>query len=216
MTRKEKIASGVIALNHLIGWVGLNFTEYPSIFVLLTPVNILVTVAVIASFVQPFNKKFGWFMLLSSVFGWLVEFVGVHSGRLFGSYEYVNLAGPALFEIPLIIGVNWFLLSYAIANLLDIIKINNIYLFTFLGAAAMVLLDVFIEPFAVEFKLWEWATLTGMPALQNYIAWFFVSIFIFVLYKKMKFKQTNRVAALSLGVMLLFFILNFIVICLFS
>ena len=41
-----------------------------------------------------------------------VELVGTKTGMLFGDYSYGKVLGPALQGVPLIIGINWFIMMY--------------------------------------------------------------------------------------------------------
>ncbi|MFN2335752.1 MAG: carotenoid biosynthesis protein, partial [Bacteroidales bacterium] len=47
-----------------------------------------------------------------AVTSFLIEAVGVNTGRIFGTYTYGKALGPALWNTPVIIGLNWFLLIY--------------------------------------------------------------------------------------------------------
>jgi putative membrane protein len=209
LNNKDKIGIAILAMFHLIGWIGLSFTPYSSFFALLTPLNLLLTLGVILYFHQSFTKNFFIFLIVSFLIGFFVEVAGVHTGRIFGEYAYSNVLGPRLFEVPLMIGVNWFLLLYTIGAFLSSLsfsKTTNVIL----GAALMTATDFFIEPFAINYKLWEW-TDTGKVPLQNYAAWFAISYFLFRLYFYLDFTKENKVAAFAFFIMLIFFILNNIV-----
>ena len=81
--------------------------------------------------------------------------MGVHTGFPFGSYSYGPVLGFQLFEVPLMIGVNWLLLVYMTGNLFRE-SIANDWLAAALSASVMVLLDIAIEPVAVALDFWTW------------------------------------------------------------
>jgi putative membrane protein len=39
--------------------------------------------------------------------------LGVHTGILFGNYKYGNALGLKLNDVPILIGINWFIVVYA-------------------------------------------------------------------------------------------------------
>jgi uncharacterized membrane protein len=210
LSNKEKLAVAYVAINHLIGFIGLNFTPYTELFAQLTPINLLVTSAVILLFHKQFNFHFILFFLVSFTVGFMVEVMGVHTGQIFGEYEYSSVLGPALFNVPLMIGVNWFLLLYCIGALLHNFSFSNRSK-AIMGAALMVVIDFVIEPFAIEFNLWQWTGGKGGVPLQNYIAWFAISFALFTAYYRFQFDRHNKVAALIYPIMFFFFFLNIVV-----
>lgn len=211
LNKKDKIGIAIIAMFHLIGWVGLNFTPYSSYFAMLTPLNLLLIFGVVLFFHQKFDKNFFIFFAVSFLIGFFVEVAGVHTGRIFGEYEYSNVLGPRVFEVPLMIGINWFLLLYCIGAFLSSFSFSKITT-AFLGAALMTISDFFIEPFAIKHNLWKWTgNESGSVPLQNYAAWFAISYFLFRIYFYLDFTKENKVAAFAYFVMLIFFILNNIV-----
>jgi bisanhydrobacterioruberin hydratase len=207
---KENWAIAYIAMNHIIGLIGLNFTPYSELFALLTPVNLAVTILVILLFHTQFNAAFFAFFTVAFVFGMLVEALGVHTGSIFGEYHYTHILGPAVLDVPLIIGFNWFLLLYSIGAFLHRLSFSN-NTKTFAGATLMVFADFLIEPFAIRFNLWQWTgSEAGEVPLQNYIAWWVISYLLFLIYYKLDFEKQNKVAAMAFPVMFFFFLLNIV------
>jgi putative membrane protein len=72
-----------------------------------------------------------------------------------------------------------------------------------LAAALLVVLDVFIEPVAIRFDYWYWASAT-VP-LQNYVAWFVFSFGCFWLFFNQKKSTKSFVAVTLLLAQFLFF-----------
>ena len=117
------------------------------------------------------------FSVLIIVITWLIEYIGVKTGKIFGHYEY----GPALLPqyngVPLPIGFAWlstFLSSLAIVK--NKLKIINLTIIIFVVAVFMSTFDVFLEPAASKLYYWNWDKI--FPPLQNYIAWFVISILV--------------------------------------
>jgi putative membrane protein len=62
---------------------------------------------------------------LIAVAGFFIEAIGVNTGLIFGNYVYKTTLGWKFLETPLIIGVNWILLTcsvvYSIENKIKVI-----------------------------------------------------------------------------------------------
>ncbi len=109
--------------------------------------------------------------------------------------------------MPLIIGVNWFILSYGIISLLNTqIKNYHYLLKSAIAALMMTSIDVLIEPFAIRYGLWVWES-TSVP-LANYLAWFVISFCLFLLGFKLLNKEKNFVAIYTVFIFVIFFALN--------
>jgi putative membrane protein len=67
----------------------------------------------------------------------------------------------------------------------------------------MTLLDVLIEPVAIESDFWHWTN--GSIPLYNYISWFFVALPIIYAYFKLNLAETNKVFNALFILMILFF-----------
>ena len=106
--------------------------------------------------------------------GYLLEIVGVETKLLFGDYDYNgSVLGTQLFNVPLIIGVNWFILTLgtrACANWLT----KSTFLQIVTAAILMVGLDILIEPIAIKYEFWNWAQHDAPQ--QNYLMWLIASI----------------------------------------
>lgn len=112
---------------------------------------------------------------LAFILGYIVEVTGVATGVLFGEYSYGAPLGWKLFDVPLMIGVNWFLLSFASLGIAGRLFENKM-LKVIVSATLMVLLDILIEPVAINLDFWTWAEVE-VP-LQNYLMWFFAALVI--------------------------------------
>ena len=139
-------------------------------------------------------------LLVIFVGGFVVEYIGVHTGLLFGNYRYGGSLGPKFEQIPLIIGINWYCIVLASAALVHSLKWHLIIKSIFVGALSTGL-DFIIEPVAVKLDFWQWDG--GIIPLWNYICWFgFASIFAFIYFK---FSSTKNKPAQSLFLIWLVF-----------
>ena len=145
------------------------------------------------------------FVIIFSI-GFWVEVIGVKTGALFGVYEYGETLGFKLFEVPLLIGVNWFLLAVSSFEIVSYI-VKNKYVIIALSASLMVLLDFLIEPVAIQLDFWSWQN--GIIPVQNYLMWWIVSVVMqFIIYSKKMVFNTSICVAIFLSQILFFTILN--------
>lgn len=198
---------GIVIL-HVVGIIGLSTEATRPIFQWLTPFHLIGSTILLLLYHNDWDAPFLYFCGCAFTIGMLSEIIGVKTGIIFGQYSYGKVLGPKLMEVPLIIGLNWFLLAY-ITGELFVRKISNNWLAAFLSAFVMVLLDFLIEPVAIALDFWTWGT-ADIP-LSNYIGWFFVAFLIQIIYRKLDFQKDNPMAAfLMLNLLLFFTVLSFI------
>jgi uncharacterized membrane protein len=203
----------IIALNliiiYIVGVCGIAFmpSECQALFLKLTPLNLVITTAAVLWLHPTWNMK--WWMSSLFIFfaGFFIEVIGVKTGRIFGVYWYGSTLGCKYLEVPVIIGVNWFLLVYLIHVSLQ--KIKSVVLFAAVAAGVMTLLDYLIEPVAIRLDFWHWQN-EYIP-LQNFVAWYVISFFLFFFYRTVNKFTHNPIAILVLIIQFLFFaLLNFL------
>jgi putative membrane protein len=128
---------------------------------------------------------------------WLVEHVGATTGFPFGSYTYTEVLQPQIFGIvPLAIPFAWLLIVTAAVGVSEIVQQRDgrsghdgrrISVGQVLMAASFaLLLDVTIEPFAVNInRYWVWSAdaelngYYGIPA-SNFVAWWVTSFLLVI------------------------------------
>ncbi|MEZ4775990.1 MAG: carotenoid biosynthesis protein [Bacteroidia bacterium] len=169
--RSEKLVIGFLVIFHFVGIIGLHLDETRPLFQSLTPLNLLLTVGVLAWFHRSWTMKFGMFVFFIFWAGYLVEVAGVFTGAIFGSYNYGNAFGIKIAAVPPLIGINWVMLVY-ITGIISQGMAKNIWVRVTIGAALLVLLDFLIEPMAMTHDFWSWRD-NRIPA-QNYFAWFLI------------------------------------------
>ena len=168
----SKISVFIIWLFHLCGMVGISYGN-KEFFLAFTPINLFI------SFVLLFvNQKQLESKELKSVFliffiGMISEMLGVNYGLIFGDYVYLDNLGVKILGVPVLIGVNWIILTFITGSLSSFI-FKNKYVSILIGAILMIGLDLLIEPVAPLLGFWIF-DLQIVP-LQNYIGWFVIGI----------------------------------------
>jgi putative membrane protein len=200
MKKKEYILSFLIILFHLVGFLGF-FFGYKELFTSLIPFHLLLMLLLLVWSYNAFNSRFA---LLIYCLGFGIEYLGVHTGLIFGSYQYGDALGLKLAGIPLLIGVNWVLLIFAAGCAIQYTSIKYTVIKSALAATLLVVLDTFIEPVAIRFDYWYWESVS-IP-LQNYVAWFLFSFGCFYLFFNRRIAPKNPVALVLLLAQFLFFI----------
>ncbi len=203
MKSKNTLVSLFLIIVYTIGIIGIagNFDDR---FVLLTPINLLLSIGLIF-WTHPTDYSPLWKLAaLCFATGVLVEIVGVQTGLIFGNYKYGPVLGPKIWGTPLMIGVNWTMLVYCAGSTVNyLLPELNIWIKAAFGAMLMTLLDVLIEPVAMDLHFWNWQD--NIIPLQNYIAWFFVALPLLIAYFKLLGKTSNKVAILLFILQFLFF-----------
>ncbi len=171
---KQSSAIFVVWLFHLSAIIGVSL-GYVDFFVPKTYLNLSLMFGLLC-WIYPILsfKKIVLTLVFFSV-GFLVEYLGVHYGLLFGEYTYGENLGFKFKGVPLLIGVNWamlILITGAISNALKI----PVFFKIITGATLMVLLDVPMETVAPVFDYWTFAG--NVAPLQNYVAWFIIAAFL--------------------------------------
>lgn len=192
---KVNISIVILFIFHVVGVVGLS-SDYQDSFLRLTPLNLLLSLGLFFWANNDFSVQFYKVTAILFALGFLVEVIGVSTGVLFGEYTYGATLGFKLFETPLMIGVNWILLSLASFGISSFFLKKQLPIIL-LSSLLMVLMDVLIEPIAISLDFWTWAL--GDIPLQNYVMWFFVS---FIMNAIMSFNRLKIDYRISFGLLL--------------
>lgn len=200
---KPLTAGWILAIVYLVGFFGFKFQETKGIMNQLIWVNLLFTLIVLLVYHKKWNGAFVFSSILIGVCGYFLEVVGVKTGYIFGNYQYGNALGFKYWDTPIMMFVNWLTTVYITRQIAEQVT-KDPMLHSFIAALLMVLLDYFIEPFAIHTNMWTWQN--GVIPFQNYIGWF-VSGFIFqyVYLKSVKF-PVNKLSLAIYLIQLSFFI----------
>lgn len=205
MYLNEKRKIGVIIILHLVGLAGI-WSPYRSDFVLLTPINLMVCLGLVF-----LNKNVNSiFIGLVYLLGFFVEVVGVNTGLIFGEYGYGKSLGLKIWDTPLIIGVNWVMVTFTAGLLVnEFFQKIDLWVKILIGSLLMVFLDVLIEPVAPKLDFWAWNG--GEIPIQNYFAWWITSLVMMFIFFKTETRSRNKVGvALFLVQVSFFLILNLV------
>ena len=217
---KFEIATAIAILFHSIGLIGLLFYD-KAFFLAATPFNLLLSFALLIWTQTDKNGYFFLFLAACFVVGIVVEVIGINTGFLFGDYAYGNVLGPKVKNVPVLIGVNWFLIMYCCGisiHTLLMKAINRIAadsgktpmamkaLSVIIdGATLAVFFDWLMEPVAVKLGYWIWNGDGSIP-MFNYICWFVISLLLLMVFHFAKFNKQNKFAVNLLLIQLMFFL----------
>lgn len=203
---KYRISLFLIISSYVFGVICIQLGYWPSL------VNFTWFQMILSSVILYINHEdddrssiFNFFVISSSI-GFIIELIGVNTGRIFGEYTYGSTLGFKVLGTPPVIGLNWFIVCYLAGYVTDwLIPKLNILIKTAIAAMLIVLLDILIEPDAISQGMWNWAE-TDVP-LQNYLAWFVVGLFIEYHYFKNLQGSKNKLALVTAAFLTLFFVL---------
>ena len=206
---------------HLVGLVGMVWID-KTWFSVLTPLNLLLMVVGIVWTQSNRSTGFLLSVAVAIVAGMAAESIGVNTGLLFGDYLYGTVLGPRILGVPLIIGFNWFMVSFASAAATELLldrlfiplkrtgnpEVHQLFLRDLLhvsmAAAAATAFDWIMEPVAVELGFWTWTGGQGIPVM-NYACWFMLSWLLVITMKMLRVDTRNLFAANLFLVQALFF-----------
>ena len=216
----NNIALFIALLFHVSGIIGILFTPYKNWFIQNTPVNLLVMATLLIITQKQKNIYFFLFVIVCFLTGFVLEYTGVHTSKVFGQYTYGNILGYKLFNVPLVIGINWFIVMYCAGiattayenRMLNRINAKGLTVNTTVQKISFVidasLLAVFfdwlIEPVAVKLGFWQWEG--GKIPFFNYVCWLVISALLLALFQRLPFKKQNIFAVHLLIIEILFFL----------
>lgn len=168
----KKYIPFILIVLHVVGLYGLN-SSASDWFLSLTPLNLLITfIASLLLVSKGEPSSLIPMLIIAFVGGFAAEYVGVHTGILFGDYSYGDGLGPKWEGIPWAIGMNWSMLILITRSLANRI-VKSTWTQVLLAAILMVLLDLLIEPVAPALDYWSFEG--GLAPLSNYVGWLLVA-----------------------------------------
>lgn len=200
---KPMTAGWIVAAVYIFGLLALVFPDTRSVARQLIWPVILFTFIILLCFHKKWNKEFVFSVFLIAFTGFLIEVVGIKTGYVFGYYRYEPVMGYKLWETPLILMAYWFIVIYVTRQVAEMIA-RDTFLVSVLASGLLLLLDYFMEPFAMKFGLRTWNE--GRIPMHNYIGWFVSSIIVQYIYCKSIKMPANKLSLVVYLVMLGFFI----------
>ena len=201
---KEKETKIFIVIFYTVGIIGLSLTLTHALFLELIPVALALSFIALAIF-HPSKKNKKTTIVFSGIFilSIVIEAIGVNTGLIFGNYLYGNSLGFKVFNTPIIIGINWLFLVYTSSSVLEQLKIH-VYAKIVFSSLIMLVYDIVLEQVASKIDMWYWSN--NIIPFQNYIAWFFISLFFHSIIKGMQIKTHNKLALIILISQFVFFL----------
>lgn len=150
------------------------------------------------------DSKLCWWAAITYLGTFTLEALGVATGKVFGEYHYGQTMFLQLFEVPLVIALNWTVLILAVNNLMRKLTTHPLLL-AVLSGLFIAFYDYFIEPVAIRLDYWQWAD--GVIPLQNYLAWAVIALIFSLLLHFGKIRYRSPLLNIYLVVQLFYFIL---------
>ncbi|WP_229459414.1 carotenoid biosynthesis protein [Massilia cavernae] len=149
------------------------------------------------------------FAVIGVVVGWFAEQMGASYGWFFGRYTYTEVLGPRIGQVPFIIPLMWFALSYVAYVTANLIVwqapvdgpegLGHALVMSLLAAMIVTAYDLGADPYMVyTLKAWIMTKTDGWwfgETLEGFFGWAFVSFVIVSLFR-MTLRKRAPVAAL--------------------
>ncbi|MEO6404076.1 MAG: carotenoid biosynthesis protein [Ferruginibacter sp.] len=216
--KKENIATAIAILFHVIGLTGMLFFD-TSFFASVSWLNMLLMLGLIIYTQQKVTAGFIFFFITCYFVGIAVEIAGTSTGAFFGDYHYTSVLGYPVLKVPIIIGVNWFIVMYCASVSMYMLSNNlqkeiNSVSPRWLKATAIicdtallaVIFDWLMEPAAIKLGFWKWMG-DGTVPVFNYVSWLVVSALLAVFFYFIPFQKQNKFAVNLLLIQAMFFLL---------
>lgn len=188
----------LVWLFHVSAIVGCTL-EYCDWFTAKTPINLLLISVLVIIDHSP-KKPFQ--VLIPFAIGMTAEWIGVHTGWLFGNYTYGNHLGWKIWEVPWLIGMNWLIMIYAGSAITSNTRWSA-PLRAFCTASLITSLDVLMEQVAPQLDFWSFSD--GVVPFSNYAGWLVVSFIASWLYIKQELENRPAVLGVHIFFAILFY-----------
>lgn len=202
LKQKSLVLILVLVIFYLVGIVGLT-SSWREEFLPLSFMNLMISFIVLLLALNNHSLRFYKFVFAGFTIGMIAEWLGVHTGLLFGNYVYGENLGPLWYGVPLIIGINWVMLTIISGSIAERLKIHWFFK-AVIGTFLMLILDLLIEPIAIQSDYWTWS---GAIPFSNFVGWFLIAFVIQILYFSMKLAEQNKVATVLYFLQIVFFLI---------
>ncbi len=201
---RDKLFLLIIADFYLFGLIFHTIPFTLPYMLLLTPLVLLVFGVMGLYPIIKENRRSIWvWAVITYLVTLSLEIIGVQTGKIFGAYQYGDVLGLQLVDVPLVIGFNWVIVVLGAARFSERITRSS-----FLGALIVgticVVYDFALEPVAIGLNYWQWAG--GDIPFQNYLAWFLIAAVAGFVYRIFGMTAETRLPEWYVGVQFIFFI----------
>ncbi len=163
----NRLLTVIALIFHAVGLVGIGFLHSERIS-RSTPLHLLLMTALLVVSFRPQLRRFAGWALLAAAAGIAAEWMGVHTGYLFGAYRYGSALGPAVDGVPLLIGANWVVIVAGAVSAAQAIARKPSAVVP-LAAVIATAMDWLLEPVAIRLGWWSWEG--GTVPFFNYVCW---------------------------------------------
>lgn len=207
MKLNYKLASLIFIALYSVGITMLCFPQFDKLVQLLTPLFLTTICTLVILSSMNLTKTIAIFLALVFVISFLAEMIGTNTGLLFGNYSYSEVLGIQLLNTPLVIGVNWILVTIGALNLASIITKSR-HIIIILCAGFATVFDMILEPIAIKLNFWTWQQ--GLPGFYNYFCWFILGLLFGWLGTKFKLNFITNFPAINFFIMLAYLIVAYL------
>ncbi len=187
-----------------VGIIGHLVDLSKQLMLLLTPLALFITASVVfLNLYESKNKKLLVWLLATYLITFAIEVIGVKTSLIFGQYSYGETLGLKLFDVPIVIGINWVFVILGAINLAGLVFSKDWMTIT-ASAVFALLFDLLLEPVAIKLNYWQWPN--GIIPLQNYIAWFLISLIAGISFVKLKLNINSNLPRFYFLVQVVFFL----------
>lgn len=189
-------------LVYLAGAIGLSF--FSELFYPLTPFNLISSAILVILCQKGFEAKMILYIFAIGALAWFIEGVGVSTGLIFGVYTYGDTLGWKVWDVPVLIGLNWVMLVYnAQQFMVFYVQETKPIIVNTLVATSLVMLDILMELVAPVVDFWSFTD--GYAPLQNFIGWWVVGFILSSISLKSFTKYPNYISSYFFFLQWLFF-----------
>jgi len=189
MNTKIKFYIGLVWLSTISGILGIMSSASES-FLALTPLYLSLNFLLILCSKEK-SVRVLKAISIPTLLGFVTEVLGVNFDLIYGTYTYGENLGLKILGVPLVICLNWCLLTIVSADVAKLITPNKVTRIL-IGALLMTILDVIIEISAPRFDFWVFKD--GIVPIQNYFAWFIVSCLAHLWYQSYKIDTNAKIS----------------------
>lgn len=200
----EEMGAAIITIFYAVGIAGHLYPPSLSLMVHLTPWVLLIFGLIVFAVILRNSTGFllSW-ALVTYLITYLLEVLGVATGKVFGPYFYGPTLGLSLLEVPVVIGFNWMIIVLGL-SIAVFKRVANPWFGALLVGAGATIFDWIMEPAAIAMDYWTWMG-DGIP-LQNYAAWFIIAFVFSFGYRMMRIGSNSRLGLYYVAIQVIFFI----------
>ena len=176
----------VIWAFQIFGAIGILFWDRQW-FTSITPFTLLLYFLML-SYDDWGDRKKMFLLVFIFLWGFASEVIGVNTGLIFGSYQYGETLGLQIANVPIVIGINWIVVTLICGTIAFRIKTSP-SIKVFIAVSLMLFLDFLIEPVAPKIDMWSFDYDNSPAPLSNYITWALVALPLqsYLIYNKLSF-----------------------------